>query len=537
MALLILTVLGVLLLPLASCATNDGNGTKSHIMFVLVDDWGWANLGLHNPGNPEVVTPNINALIAEGILLDRHYVYKICSPSRCALQSGRNPIHVNVLNDDVRFHNPLDPIGGQQGIPLNMTTIATKLKAAGYTTHAAGKWNAGMAHPIQTPHGRGYDSALTYFDYDTDFWTENRMNCGTKSAPVQTVDMWDTLGPGYGLNGSLACNQTAQSGCTYQDDVFVTRIEEVIANYTPAAGPLFLFWAPHAPHDPYEVPNAYLTKPEFSGINQTERQFYSAMVNVLDDNFGRVVAALKAKGIWDSMLVVVSSDNGGPIGSGYGGNNWPLRGGKASIWEGGVRVNAFVTGGAVPPARRGTVESGLIAIEDWYATFCAVAGVSPDDPIAAAAGLPPPDGMDMWPLISGANATSPRTYVFMGNSDGSQNVGNTTVQGVLRSDGYKLLTGSVPAAFWTGPVFPNSSVYPSAVKQCGEAPGCLYNVFSDPYESLECSMQYPAIAADLLQAIKDARKHVYNPNRGSDDGLACSVAMSQHGGFIGPFLP
>lgn len=95
-----------------------------------------------------------------------------------------------------------------------------------------------MAHAVQTPHGRGYDSGLTYFDYMTgapaglchrchccdpspspplaDFWAENRMNCGTKKAPLPTVDMWDTDGPGYGLNGSWACNQTAQAGCTYQ---------------------------------------------------------------------------------------------------------------------------------------------------------------------------------------------------------------------------------------------------------------------------------------------------------------------------------
>ena len=73
-------------------------------------------------------------------MLDRHYVYKICSPSRCALQSGRNPVHVNVLNDAIGLHNPSDLDAGQQGIPRNMTTIAAKLAGAGYSTHAVGKW-------------------------------------------------------------------------------------------------------------------------------------------------------------------------------------------------------------------------------------------------------------------------------------------------------------------------------------------------------------------------------------------------------------
>ena len=122
-----------------------------------------------------------------------------------------------------------------------------------------------------------------------------------------------------------------------------------------------------------------------------------------------------------------------------------------------MRVNAFVTGGAVPPARRGTSEAGLVEIADWYATFCDIAGVSTEDPVAAAAGLPRVDGLSMWPLLSGANATSPREFVIMGSSDGTQAEGNAIVQGVLRNDGYKLLLGKLANSFWTGPVYPNSS--------------------------------------------------------------------------------
>ena len=112
---------------------------KPNILMVLVDDWGWANWGLHSPANAEIVTPNLDALAGAGVVLDRHYVYKICSPSRCALQSGRNPVHVNVLNDAIGLHNPNDLDAGQQGIPRNMTTIAKKLAGAGYSTHAVGK--------------------------------------------------------------------------------------------------------------------------------------------------------------------------------------------------------------------------------------------------------------------------------------------------------------------------------------------------------------------------------------------------------------
>jgi arylsulfatase I/J len=505
--------------------------TQPNILMVLVDDFGWGNLGLHNPGNPEVVTPNLDALAQSGILLDRHYVFKYCSPSRCALQSGRNPVHVNVLNDKIVLHNPADTVSGQQGIPRNMTTIAAKMKSAGYVTGAVGKWNAGIRFREQTPKGRGYDSGLTYFDYDTDFWDETRPLCN-KSL---TVDMWDTEGPGSRYNGSQSCTQDNQT-CTYQDEIFVQRVAEVLKNHsaqTPSA-PLFLFWAPHAPHDPYQVPDAYLNKPIFASINVTERRFYSAMVNLLDDNVGRVVQMFKDYGLWENTLMVLSSDNGGPEGSGYGANNYPLFGSKSSNWEGGVRVNAFAAGGLIPASRQGTVESGLIEIADWWATFCGLAGVAADDPAAARAGLPPPDGLDMWPLLSGANATSPRRYILLGSSDNAQDAGNTIITGIVRADGFKLLLGEISSAFWTGPVFPNATGAGGGSKNCGTK-GCLYNVFTDPTEHNEVSAEHPDVVAELQAIITAESRTLFNPDRGTDDGKACEVAFKVHGGFIGPF--
>ena len=351
------------------------------------------------------------------------------------------------------------------------------------------------------------------------------------------------------------------------------RIASVLANLTSA--PLFLFWAPHAPHDPYQVPQAYLDK--FAHIDQTERQFYAAMVSLLDDNVGRVVAMLQAAGRWDNTLLVASSDNWGPLGDGFGGNNWPLKGGKASNWEGGVRVNAFVAGGAVPAARRGTTEPGLIEIADWYTTFASLAGADPRDAAAAAAGLPAVDGLDMWPLLSGANASSPRTHIILGSSDDSDKAGNTIVEGVIRADGcggagagrgrgrlrlhararapaltpatprphlplpsarpprsYKLILGKQHSAFWTGPTYPNSSTYPTGTEDC--TAGCLFNVFTDPTEHDEVSAAHPAIVAELQALIADAAKTVFNPDRGTDDGTACEKAFNIHHGFFGPFL-
>ena len=156
---------------------------KPHILMLLADDFGWANAGWHrhtgetrtvaafpgsshpprpradDKGRREVQTPNMDALVKEGIELDQAYSFKFCSPSRSALQSGRLPTHVNVLNDDMTVYNPKDPVSGFAGIPRNMTGMAQHMKRAGYVTHQTGKWDAGMATPDHTPQGRGYDTS------------------------------------------------------------------------------------------------------------------------------------------------------------------------------------------------------------------------------------------------------------------------------------------------------------------------------------------------------------------------------------------
>lgn len=132
-----------------AAAASDANATKPHIVFVMADDFGWANLGVHAKGQPnedEAQTPRLDSLISNGVLLDRHYVFRFCSPSRCAFTSGRNPIHVNLFNDALGEYNPADPVSGFSGIPRNYTGVAEKLASAGYSTVAAGKVCAEYAH-------------------------------------------------------------------------------------------------------------------------------------------------------------------------------------------------------------------------------------------------------------------------------------------------------------------------------------------------------------------------------------------------------
>jgi arylsulfatase B len=193
------------------------------------------------------------------------------------------------------------------------------------------------------------------------------------------TDLWNTVPGGppggsgaVGINNSYACSQTNQaSGCVWEDDILAQRMLSVIGAHN-ATQPLFLFWALHSVHEPYEVPSADLAR--FASVDVQVRQYYDAMVFHADAVIGNVTGALKAAGLWESTLLVVTSDNGGPVAKApapvglintEGGNNWPLRGGKIGNLEGGVRVNAFVAGGFVPAALRGTVNGGWIHMADW----------------------------------------------------------------------------------------------------------------------------------------------------------------------------
>jgi len=247
------------------------------------------------------------------------------------------------------------------------------------------------------------------------------------------------------------------------------------------------------------------------------------------------VDALKQKGLFENTLITFSSDNGGPIyGNGSAGaNNYPLRGGKMSNWEGGVRVNAFASGGFIPEAQRGTKRTGLTAGWDWYATYCFLAGVDPTDERAKAAGLPPIDSLNLWPFISGESATSPRNEVVLGNHVGQ----NTTIDGIIQGE-WKLLVGPIPQNGWTGPFYPNISTNWNSglsIEHCGLI-GCLFNIIDDPTEHNEIGELHPLIRSQLHARMAEVRQTLFSPYRGTLDPAACRTAIDKYGGFWGPWL-
>ena len=483
-----------------------------------------------------MVTPAIDGLVREGVELNRHYVHMMCTPSRSALQSGRLPVHVIT-----ELAGPCDRLGA---IPRNMTGLAHQLKRAGYATHQVGKWDAGMATPMHTPHGRGYDTSLNYFGHGNWMWSEAEWGGSEDHGGWPRhgfVDFWDTDRPAHNLNGT-----------GYEEELFRQRMLSILAAHDPAT-PLFLNYDSKVAHYPLQAPTSYQRR--LAWIADDNRRVYHAMVSYLDDQIANVTGTMRALGMWDNTLMILSSDNGGYVKSpsgacvsettapelpssdrGHGtscfngeagANNWPLRGGKYSMFEGGIRVPAFVSGGFLPAAVRGTRIDAMIHIADWYATLCSLAGVDPTDRWAAASGLPPIDSLDMWPLLSGRNATSPRTSVLV-------------TRDLLVHQEWKLVRGGTDMveAAWGGVRYPNASTATDPIDahylRCPER-GCLFNVVSDVEERHEVSAQHPDVVQRLGREMDAMAATIWAPPREVDPRCA-QAARSLYNGFYGPWL-
>eukprot|EP00948_MAST-09A_sp_MAST-9A-sp1_P000767 g767.t1 len=539
-----------------------------NIIHILADDLGWAELGAHRSDaeKGDVSTPNIDGVLkTEALELNRFYTHKICSPSRCSIQSGRAPIHVNVENVDVTVYNPKDNVTGYQGMPLNFTGIATKLKGVGYETAFVGKWDVGMATETHTPRGRGYDSFLGYFHHSNDYYTQKEGKCGKTSV----YDLWrqnSTFdGPAKDLQNGAKCSHKNQKPddnepCVFEEEILTNEVKSVLQNHHSSGSdsPLFLFWSMHLVHYPLEVPDEWLEK--FSFIKDNHRRKMHAMVSYMDNDIGEVFTLLKQLDMWNNTLIVFHSDNGGELIWGCAGNNFPLRGGKFSNFEGGIRVNAFVTGGVLPPSRRGQVESNYITSWDWYATYCHIAGnIDPVDHEAEAAGLPPVDSIDQYDILLNTQANSPprksgpRQQILIGDTSSviPNGQGETLVGGLISGD-YKLLVGPktldylVSQNFIPGPEFPNRSSYnpidhhypPQTYSlRCtrNHTKGCLFNIQTDPGEYNNLAPTNPDLFYRMLNVIDTAEKTVYSPYRGKKAKQACDVAKA-NGNYWGPFV-
>ncbi len=334
---------------------------RPNILFIVGDDMGYGDVGFHKC--IDIPTPNLDALAASGVQFTSGYVSgPYCSPSRAGLLTGRY---------QERFGHEFNPTGNQ-GLPLTETTIADRLKAAGYVTGLVGKWHLG-AQPAMHPQQRGFDEFFGFLGGSHSYFNLTGILRGTEQ--VNELD--------------------------YTTDAFGREAVSFIDRHQTK--PWFLYLAFNAVHTPMNATDDRLAK--FPNIQDPQRRTYDAMMLAMDEAIGKVRAKLVEAGLDKNTLVIFISDNGGPTMKGVtvnGSSNLPLRGSKRTTLEGGIRVPYVVSWpGQIKP---GIYHLPAIQL-DLTATALAVAGVKVNPAMKL-------DGVNLLPYLSGKNSGAPHKALY-----------------------------------------------------------------------------------------------------------------------------
>ncbi|CAG5115936.1 unnamed protein product [Candidula unifasciata] len=397
-----------LLLPLARSSRN----LKPNIVFIMVDDLGYNDVGYHRS---HIRTPEIDRLSKEGVRLENYYVQPICTPTRSVFMSGRYQIHTGLQ------HGVIGPTQAM-ALPLGSPTLADKLSQAGYATYAVGKWHLGFYKRKFLPTRRGFDRFYGFYTGAGDYFRHNRClkgGCG--------VDLHDDTKDTF-------ANVFNESG-TYSTHLYTQKAIDLIQAHN-VDKPFFLYLAYQAVHGPLQVPHNY--KQEYLHIPDPNRRTFAAMTSALDQGIGKLVQALKHKGVWNNTVLVLSTDNGADPSN--GGSNWPYRGRKGEWFEGGVKGVGFVSSPLLDKQRY--ANKALIHVADWFPTFIRLANANMSDTHDVA-------GVDQWDVIS-KNAQSKKIMILHGIDPLTKSVApagkyssifDARMSAALRIGDYKLITG------------------------------------------------------------------------------------------------
>lgn len=353
---------------------------KPNIVFILIDDLGWADVGFHGG---KVPTPNVDKLAREGVELTQHYVAPVCSPTRSALLSGRYWSRFGVTTPQA-----------ERAYPWDTVTLPRALKTSGYETALTGKWHLGSL-PEWGPLKFGFDHGYGSLGGGVGPW-----NHRYKEGPyTHTWHRDDVLIEEEGHATDLITRDACEWIAARKDK------------------PFFLYVPFTAVHIPVREPEPYVKAVPAAITDETERH-YAACIMHMDEAVGRLIEAIDKTGRRDNTLILFSSDNGGvqtnnadrhyppdhyPDGK-VNGNNKPLHGNKGDVYEGGIRVPAFANW----PARLkpGKLDAP-VHIADWMPTLCALTGTDPGKDLKW-------DGQNVWPLITHEKQPEPRTLYWVG---------------------------------------------------------------------------------------------------------------------------
>ncbi|XP_052794795.1 arylsulfatase B-like [Mya arenaria] len=388
---------------------SNGKSERPHVIIIVADDLGWNDVSFH--GSNQIPTPNIDKLAHAGIILNNYYVSPICTPTRGALMTGKYPIHTGLQSGVILGSMPY-------GLPLKEKILPQWLADLGYRTHIVGKWHLGMLAEEYLPTRRGFESHYGYLQGAEGYYDHTYEFVGPPNSTQWGLD--------WRRNDEVVWTDREQ----YSTSLF-TREAVNLINAHNDSEPLFLYVAHQAVHcgnpdDPLEAPQSYVNR--FPHIHNYHRKLFAGMVSTLDDSVGEIVRNLEDRGMLDNSVILFTTDNGGPA-NGFNdnaANNFPLRGVKATLWEGGMRGTGFIHSPLLKQS--GYVSTHMIHVTDWLPTLYSAAGGKHRN-------LKHLDGYNMWHVLS-KNSKSPRNEIL-------HNIDPLNKKSSIRVGDLKLLVGNV----------------------------------------------------------------------------------------------
>ena len=362
---------------------SDTAEARPNILVMVADDLGWADVGYHGG---DIDTPSLDQLAEQGVQLNRFYTTPICSPTRAALMTGRDPIRLGVAYGVIL---PWD----NTGVHPDEHFMPQSFQSAGYQTAMVGKWHLGHAQMTYHPNNRGFDHFYGHLHTEVGFYPPFA-NQGGKDFQQNGVSIDDD-----GYETYLLANEVSRYIRERDKNRPFFMYMPFIAPHTPLDAPLEL-------QEKYEDINTDLPPARSRQTDDTRRistmmlqpsarPMYAAVVDAMDQAIGQVLQTLEDEGIADNTIVLFFSDNGGAAYSYGGANNAPLRGGKGETFEGGIRVVSLLRW----PAMLGSGQQfdQIMSVMDVFPTLAAAAGIEAGNTFEL-------DGRNMWPAIAQGEA-------------------------------------------------------------------------------------------------------------------------------------
>ena len=449
--------------------------TRPNVIIFLADDLGWSDVGFH--GEEVIETPSLDRLAAEGAELHRFYSTPICSPTRAALMTGRDPMRLGVV------YGVIMP-WMTNGIHPDEHFMPESFRDAGYQTAMVGKWHLGHAQETYTPRSRGFEHFYGHLHTEVGYF------------------------PPFANQGG---RDFQRNGVAIEDDGYETFLLADEASRwireRDKEKPFFLYVPFIAPHTPLDAPDDLLEKYEdmeddreparSEGTDRTRmfrklllqksaRPVYAAVVDALDQAIGRVLATLDEEDLAKDTIVLFFSDNGGAAYAKGGADNVPLRGGKGETFEGGIRVVSLMRWPNVIEA--GSRMDSIMSAMDVFPTLAEAAGIEAKNEFEL-------DGRSLWSAIAKGKEIPREELLYFASETPIRGTFNVTGF----DDDWKLV---------------------QTIKQgllSADVESWLFNIREDPYERNNLATAHPGIVADMARQIHQWR--TMYPVSGTRNGL------------------